>query len=401
MEGMNHSSRISRIARRLAGAALGQAACAVILAGFCGGCASLPSVGLSGISVRQHAPFTIAQSERELGWGYYSHPLVYQYPDGDVLVRFFLHGDWKKPLVTNAFEAGTAVSRNLGRTWTVGAESLTPLQRFGPHYMGAVVRDGGQLKLFEGSNTLWVAAPTGEPGLRTNFAVRTPPRRSSIMYGKDAIREPDGGILLGAYTRFMTDKYWRCILLRSRDGGLSFDYVSTMMDAASITWSNDAKHGFEGPNEVSMAALPDGELVAVSRVGVRVKSPWLPHEGGFNLAMARSSDRGATWTVSRMKQNGVCPKLLLMSNGVLVLSFGRFGNNLSFSSDGGRSWSVETPLTSMNVKSSGYCDIVEVSPGRLLAVYDLYNTDLGGIWLWEPTTVNGVLGRFVDVAALW
>ena len=94
---------------------------------------------------------------------------------------------------------------------------------------------------------------------------------------------------------------------------------------------------------------------------------------------------------------GVYPKLIRMGNGVLVLAFGRCGNNLSFSLDGGRNWGREVALTYADVKTSGYCDVVEVGPSRLFAVYDLYNTDPARLWLWEPKEVNGVFGVFVDV----
>jgi hypothetical protein len=86
-----------------------------------------------------------------------------------------------------------------------------------------------------------------------------------------------------------------------------------------------------------------------------------------------------------------------MSNGVLVLAYGRPGNNLIFSVDDGRHWGRELPLTAADVRTSGYVGIAEVSSNRLLAVYDAYDTDVTGLWLWEPKEVNGVFGAFIDV----
>jgi hypothetical protein len=65
----------------------------------------------------------------------------------------------------------------------------------------------------------------------------------------------------------------------------------------------------------------------------------------------------------------VDPDLCLMSNGVLVLSYGRPGNKLLFSLDGnGEAWGYGQNIYSG--RSSGYTGIREISPGRLLMVGD-------------------------------
>ena len=62
-----------------------------------------------------------------------------------------------------------------------------------------------------------------------------------------------------------------------------------------------------------------------------------------HLYMTTSSDSGKTWSDPRPipGARSVCPRLLLLDNGVLALSFGRLyrpkqGNALMFSADGGR-----------------------------------------------------------------
>lgn len=50
-----------------------------------------------------------------------------------------------------------------------------------------------------------------------------------------------------------------------------------------------------------------------------------------------------------------------------------------------------------DAQTSGYIDVCEVAPGRLLVVYDVHNTPSSKIWLWEPKEHNGVYGMYVDV----
>ncbi len=82
------------------------------------------------------------------------------------------------------------------------------------------------------------------------------------------------------------------------------------------------------------------------------------------------------------------------------MAFGRPGNSVVFTSTGGRAWGNEVVLSAADSRTSGYCDIAEVAPGRLLAVFDAHNTDLDGLWLWEPKEVNGIFGVFIDVYRL-
>ncbi len=97
-----------------------------------------------------------------------------------------------------------------------------------------------------------------------------------------------------------------------------------------------------------------------------------------------------------MDMVGVRPKLLLMSNGVLVLAAGRPGNHLYFSDDGGRSWIRSLALTEGG-NSSGYVDIAEVSPGRLLALFDISNAPDPTIRFGSQDKVCGIYAQTIDV----
>src|SRR2546427_12877350 len=71
----------------------------------------------------------------------------------------------------------------------------------------------------------------------------------------------------------------------------------------------------------------------------------------------------------------------LLSNGVLACSYGRPGVNIMFSTDGtGTRWSHHTSvfsgITAVNSttdKSTCYSGFAEVSPGRLLIIFDAIN----------------------------
>lgn len=93
------------------------------------------------------------------------------------------------------------------------------------------------------------------------------------------------------------------------------------------------------------------------------------------------------------------PKLYELSNGIIALVFGRPGNNIIFSSNYGRSWGGEVTLSSPGIKTSGYADVVEVEPGRLLAVYDTFGRPEQNFWLFSrPPGLNIVWGRFINIS---
>jgi hypothetical protein len=173
--------------------------------------------------------------------------------------------------------------------------------------------------------------------------------------------------------------------LRSTDGGKSWTEVGTI--AAVPPGERPAWMGAEGPNECSLAALPDGRLYAIYRTG----------KGG-TLGNSWSADGGKTWTAPKsMGIAGVAPRLHRLRNGMLALVTGRPGPvALYFNADGqGKNWSQPFEVFAGN--TTHYCDFLEVAPGRLLVVYD----DLPYGWHEIPYSDrdarNIVHGTFVEL----
>ncbi len=126
--------------------------------------------------------------------------------------------------------------------------------------------------------------------------------------------------------------------------------------------------GFEGVHEGTIERLQDGRLLCVSRTGYK-DSP---------MVQAWSEDNGHTWTKPRpiISYGGVCPNLLQMGNGTLILVFGarytgekRIGGDITalLSSDGGETWS-----DSYNIYSgpgASYSDIVATGDDEFMVIY--------------------------------
>lgn len=327
----------------------------------------------------------LAASTSDRGWGFYSHPYLFRYPWNSVLARYYLEGDTSVSFSGRNRADGSAVSRDGGRTWATGATNLLAPEAFGPYYSGCHVLTGDGVILYQDRRAMW-ADMEGRVLRVTNVTYRSPvPVGVMAKYG---VVRPDGAILLVADSWIKDEKGGRytCIALVSTNGGTVFERRSTIATHADCAWGN------EGPCEPTLCQTADGDLICIMRTGD--KGQYNPRGANYTtpLLLSRSSDGGFTWKHERMLVCGVMPKLQPLSNGLLALAFGRPGNNVIFSSDGGRSWGGEVALSPADIPTTGYCDLVELAPGRLYAVYDMYGRDPSGIWLWEPKPCNGVFG---------
>lgn len=137
--------------------------------------------------------------------------------------------------------------------------------------------------------------------------------------------------------------------------------------------------------EPTLAELEPGHLCALHRVG-RVKV------GAGNTFWANESfDGGATWSepVDSGIISGACPSLLRLSDGRLLVTFGRrqepFGIRAMLSSDGGKSWgNTAYIIREARNWDQGYTSSVELGGGRVLTVTYMQNAE----------GVTGIVGTF-------
>jgi hypothetical protein len=200
------------------------------------------------------------------------------------------------------------------------------------------------------------------------------PGVAAVVIHRSVLREPDGSLLASMYGRFKDDVKDRAWVARSDNEGQTWRYVSTI--------AYDPQARGEGFNETVLARVADGSLLAVMRTGSGTD---------FTLHQCRSLDGGRTWDAPRdLGVSSVEPDLCLMRNGVLACSFGRPIVNLMFSLDGsGRVWTEPVVIYDSPGNSTCYTALLEVSPGRLLLVYD--TNGAGSPWQAHDNQVNAVL----------
>lgn len=149
--------------------------------------------------------------------------------------------------------------------------------------------------------------------------------------------------------------YSRSYTCESSDGGRTWRYLATM---------GYAELGSEGYNEGTMRRLPGGELLAVVRTGNERDLACQDNP----IMWTTSRDEGRTWSPpERTGVEGAYPGLAVLSDGLVVMSYGRPGAMLVFSADGGRTWTDATVVDS--TPYSGYTDVVQIGPGELLVGY--------------------------------
>ena len=239
-----------------------------------------------------------------------------------------------------------------------------------------------------------------------------------LFHGR-SVALADGTILTTMYGKFGADKKFggdrkrRSVLVKSTDRGKNWKYISTIASLHGITDSQLLKGWQDGFGEPTLAVLPDGKMICAMRTGTYVGQKTVPtyHDlsktivrGGKYIVsngkpcrpiyQATSTDGGKTWSKPRPVPGavGACPRLLVLDNGVLALSFGRFrrptqGVGIMFSTDGGETWSKRTEL--FGGLSSGYTDMVALGPGKLLYVHD-------SVTAWAPTFTPDWIGA-VDI----
>jgi len=282
--------------------------------------------------------------------------------------------EWKhaprhgKGLVTE----GTAVELRDGRllVFDVHAEHVGN-KRFVHNYW--ITRDG--FRTVDGPHQYSLTLPQAEVN---GFDDRGEPI-SRFYIRRSMIELPGGDLIASAYGRFEADKLpveylekmskMRSVLIRSRDQGKNWTYVSTI--AADPVEQ-------EGPAEPVLVRLTKGKnkgrVICLLRTGR--ENP---------MYQCHSDDEGVTWSriqtmrfrYSRFGRErdivGVDPDIVEMSDGTLAISYGHkpdyhdHGNFVAFSVDQGETWTDIVRISSSVTQA--YTGIREVKPGELFVVY--------------------------------
>lgn len=327
-------------------------------------------------------------------------PYLAKFPMGNLIVTYALDPDrYANPVTVSGFQISKDGGEHWGRRYSLLMQHMTmtfvpkppdsllglPSEMFqctggnqhnycGPYYLFeeggdrmVTVPDGVRVIDFPWTAHLWQSM---QP--KSNWHVGLFISGSAVEVGKNLLGTAD---LLreGA-------KLWSVVLLASEDGGYTWRYFSTIAGPDESLASQD---GYEGPNEVGMIKLADGDLMAVFRVG---------SGKGWHLRRAYSHDGGRTWTKPDVLPAwSVSPELKRIENGMIVLSTGRPGIRLWLSTDPrATTWqdidivanhSHWTTDPNMRIRSfqvhghtewqtSSYTGLVEVAPNHLLLVYD-------------------------------
>ena len=175
------------------------------------------------------------------------------------------------------------------------------------------------------------------------------------------VRLSEYELILALHGKFRDDKGPRAFTIRSLDAGRLWGYLSTIGhgDASGAGRSS-------GYSEPSIALLPSGKLLAVLRTNGDDSKPFQP------LSVSWSEDRGAHWTKPKPTTPpllSVSPVVVVLDDGTVACAHGLPGLGVSFSVDGGQTWSQYQALPEVSTEHvTGRIDIVKIGPQKLLAL---------------------------------
>lgn len=192
-----------------------------------------------------------------------------------------------------------------------------------------------------------------------------------IWWG-DMRRLRDGSLVALTYPYYHVSQaipYTSAASYRSGDQGRTWEKVGQIL-------YNEPDCRRDGFTEPALELLANGELFAVLRT--------TDGHGVGPMYRSYSADRGRTWSAPEaFTETGVLPRLLRLANGVLVLSSGRPGVDLRFSTDHGRTWSPATELIpvpdriKIQADSCGYTSLTALGKDRFLIAYSWFTPPSG------------------------
>lgn len=367
--------------------------------------------GGTGLEITVEKPFTIAKSDGPQTWGHWCFPVLQKTACGDLLLSFNTGED-----AFLATQAGTNLYRSTdgGHTWkpAEGWKSRSVSKRVREAYIryngkapsdavggGCLGGLAGFCNLSDGTcvsflyhtmrgekpdwyvDSRWSSRDGGRTWRGPEDADFFVPGNALNEQGKGqaiwqrSVQLKNGDLVTVAHTLFAGDAKLRVIALGSSDKGRKWRYLTTV--------ANNQKLDTEGFTEPIICQTAQGSLICLMRT-----------EGGRPMYQAFSSDGGKTWaSPAPAGVNGVAPDMHLLSSGVLACSYGRPGVNIMFSAEGtGNRWTNHTSI--FTGRSTGYTSFAEISPGRLLLIFDALNfQDAPG-----GGPVNCIRGVYIDIS---
>ena len=384
------------------------------------GCSSIPGGMFMQVSVNKGKTITIHDMSDKTGWGSGSHIFMTRVSNERIAMTYWIAGDgayagtsnmdwpaysddngqkwiygnpfnWSTPPPSNKikfaiskgenfsdFTMGSFFSRAEFTNGTVVLFSTGIEMRHPDYFTRIVSRDGG--KSWEPPDPITIIWP--ESMTQSLYY---------LCFEHDALVVDSNTMYTVAYGGFAPSGKATVYLFESTDFGKTLTLRSTVAQPSDAPWGNN------GPCEPSLMRVSSNSLLCIMRTGILSGSADHGKAVAESLLMSRSNDGGQTWKHKRMYINGVMPKLRRLSNGLIVLATGRPGNSLYISSDDGRSFGREITITAPHIKTTGYCDVMEVSPDKILVIYDIINSPLQKVWLWEPTIGNGIYGTYYTI----
>lgn len=202
-----------------------------------------------------------------------------------------------------------------------------------------------------------------------------------MRFHHGVIEENDGTLYAPVYVRYLTDTVFRVVIMKSTDGGVNWTFYSKVQLTPTLDYT-----------ESSLVRCPNGDWLIVLRSDSKGPSGTVQR-----LKQKRSTNKGLTWGsviyTPGITGHGVNPNLILMPNGILVLSYGdNLGTSagrsvhIAFSTDNGNNWiddiTTFSPLAG-SLETTGYTALAPVTAHRLLQI-----TDQGISWSYGSKTPN-------------
>ena len=368
-------------------------------------------------------------------WGYYQFPVLGRLLDGRIAVTFNIKADNALAYGKASLEPNRCISPDGGATWErvestaplaglrlpdggrlqVGVSDVAPVAYEIEHYdlpaqRGTVIGSYGQepyvcyrhgelpselqgvpsARLAEGCSS-WVKerARLDDPGfLRYSMEGVFP-----VFWWGDVHLTKAGELIAVVYPSRIEGpsfRHFSCNCYRSLDLGHSWQLQGRILFQPDTSADPQAgkRDGFTEPTSV---ILPDGEILVLLRT--------TDGNGDGPLYQTRSTNGGSDWSPPKvLRENGVLPRLLRLDNGVLVMSTGRPGADLSFSLDGrGETWSERYPLVPVEGPgnqddSCGYTSMLALDDNSFLVTYSWFKKPTG-----DGQTRKAILVRRVQV----